>query len=374
MTHQVTLETRSQFKGKYPSIPLDESFLRGIQEDDPEPFFVTLPIAHANTTSRNGWFYSYEIVNQIVDQINTTKPIARMGHLREEARSTDYDTAPARWMGAVMDSDGTAWGKLYVLQTEPKLREEIKVAMRANAEIGTSIYAMASSDPNNRITEIELESIDFAHPKRLGNLRAAAIPEITRETLDEGHPTMADTIASVAPVPTPVPTTVVTESEQVARIRHECDQRILELTEKLNEQTRIVADANTIRQKLGLPINESLVLGVTNLQQKVAHLGAENRDLLDATIQQMVQHTIKQEQFHEMICDMVKDLKPETRYQVQEAFATVMERGSVKTALKQTAEMSLGTTVDVSVTAQKAPTGNVLEKYFQPQSMSGEGV
>lgn len=158
-------------------------------EGDPDPVFVTLPIGKAGTTSRNGRYYDDESMQLIVNAINAETVMGQMGHLREEDRPYDFTVPPAIWLAAKMESDGRVWAKAYIFRHATALREYIKFAKQTEARTATSLYGTAEVDDKGRVRNLEIESVDFAHPKRIGVLDAAAVPAVTKETEHiEGEP------------------------------------------------------------------------------------------------------------------------------------------------------------------------------------------
>lgn len=176
---QIIFEHVSRFKKEYPDVPLSSEL--DPLEFDENTRFVTLPLMPIGAKSRNGRTYSEQVVRSIVDQINQKRPEGRWGHLAEQERSTRYDPPALRWVGAMLDADGLAWGK--AIPVTESAREHIMTAKKTRAHIGTSIYGSATLK-GSEVIALELESIDLADPARVGIQEAAAVPivEMTDET------------------------------------------------------------------------------------------------------------------------------------------------------------------------------------------------
>lgn len=158
----------SNFGGKFPKVP----FAPGVDadallKDDPDPFFVTLPIARVNAVSANGLLYTRELVESIVAQINADKPTGIRGHIKDEDRATAYPNPDVYWVGAVMQGD-TAFAKGYIPPGDT--RQEYRIKKKVKSDVATSIYGKPRNVvplADGRYTlELTLEQIDLAPPKR----------------------------------------------------------------------------------------------------------------------------------------------------------------------------------------------------------------
>jgi DNA-binding FrmR family transcriptional regulator len=175
----VLFEMETTLSGKYPEIPIAETV---ISELGSSPLFVTLPLGAIGAKSLNGRRYNKESVEAIADAINTEKSIGQKGHLRDDERPYVFEIPPLMWLGAKIDDKGKLWGKAFVLESFPEVREYVRVAKLTNARIGTSIYGTGEIDEDGTVHNLKIESIDLAHPGRLGVPIAAAVPMLTAET------------------------------------------------------------------------------------------------------------------------------------------------------------------------------------------------
>lgn len=179
----------SEFRGKPPEVPLAP----GVQlEDFDDPFFTTLKIGRVGATSKNGRVWGLEEVQRVVSEVNQKRPEGILGHIEREERGSRYDLPSARWVGAVIDAEGVAWGKAYIPKYAEDVREFIRDAARTHAKVGLSVYG---TEGVNGLKDMDLESIDFGHPSRLGVVDAAAVPIITAELHNqtEGEGMLANT-------------------------------------------------------------------------------------------------------------------------------------------------------------------------------------
>lgn len=333
MTKQnLILETVSVFEGRYPDVALSEGIqVDALTENDPNPMFVTVPIARVGAESRNTNAagkrrrYNREAVMAIVDAINKERVTGGLGHLRDEDRPYQFDVPPMRWVGATMEGD-TAWGKAYVLPSRNDVREYIRTAKATNGRIGTSLYALGSVDDDGNVTIAQLESIDLVHPDRVGVQAASAKPTITRESHMEHKPTMD----SAAPVQ------AVAENAALRAAQ----ERVRELTITIQEQETALRDRKTLAELLGEP--EDVVLALRALIADRDSLRRENGELLEASIQLAVAEACKPEAPRGIIVEMVRQRKPVTRTDVKVALDAVIGKPEVQAIIKAAVVETMG--------------------------------
>lgn len=173
-----------EFHGRYPEVPLADGVdLPSLIADDPDPFFVTLPVAAVNAISENGRWYDADFVESLSRQIIERHPVGQMGHVADDERATAYPIAAAHWVGALRVGE-VLWAKAYV--PVGAVREFMRRMKATNSQIATSIYGTGEQiwDTERgawRVLNFTLESIDFAPPQRAGVRMLAAVPVVTRE-------------------------------------------------------------------------------------------------------------------------------------------------------------------------------------------------
>lgn len=172
-----------EFRGTFPDVPIAEGVnMDELRALDPDPVFITLPVVpKVGAVSKNGLLYDEALVNSIETQINTKRPGGRFGHLREEDRDTAYPIPEGMWLGALRQGE-TLWAKAYV---HGAAREHVKRLKAVGGSIATSIYGKGQYEATGqkgvrRLTNFDLESLDFAPPERAA-LGYAAAPNVTSE-------------------------------------------------------------------------------------------------------------------------------------------------------------------------------------------------
>jgi hypothetical protein len=179
----------SSFGGKYPDVPTAPGVdYNALVANDPEPFFVTLPIAEVGRTSDNGLHYDEELVTSIAEQINRDRPTGIRGHIKDTERSTAYPSPEIYWVGAKRFG-----AKLYAKGYIPpggagSAREEYRIHKATRAPIATSIYGKPLSrtalpDGTYKI-KLGLEHVDLA-PYRRAALKLGGDFAVTHEMAEE---------------------------------------------------------------------------------------------------------------------------------------------------------------------------------------------
>lgn len=172
-----------QFRGNFPDVPIAAGVdLDALKETDASPFFVTLPIVPSvGAVSKNGLLYDDALVSSIEEQINSKRPGALFGHLKDSERDTAYPIPEGMWVGAKRVAE-TLWAKAYI--PPGAAREHVKRLKAVGGAIATSIYGQGTSESAGkgvrRLIEFKLESLDFADPARAA-LGMGAQPHVTAE-------------------------------------------------------------------------------------------------------------------------------------------------------------------------------------------------
>ena len=342
----VIMETQSRFGGGYPEVAISPSVnYEELVADDPKPMFVVLPIGEVDTNSRNGRSYDREAVQSIVDTIVNEKSIGQKGHLRDEDRPYNFDIPPLVWVGATLEADGKAYGKAYVLQSAPEVREYIKVAKASKSKIGTSIYGLADIDEDGKVTNLQIESIDLAHPSRLGVEMAGAIPQITTETArqsdaQEDNPVPTNNQSSPDPGQDPPASPEDNRRQAIVEMERQHQTQLRELGGRIAELEGQLSTLTQIGQLLGAETEP--VSAIQTLQEQVTGLQTENSALLEEAIAAAVRDQVAVPNAHPIIIEMVQHRQPTTRDAVLETVQTVLDTDAVKALLKDAVAETMG--------------------------------
>jgi hypothetical protein len=350
----IIMETRSTFASGFPDIPIAETVISELGDN---PMFVTLPIGRVDTTSRNGRKYTRESVQALVEAVNSEKSIGQKGHLRDDERAYRFDIPPLMWLGATLEADGTAWGKAYVMESAPDVREYIRVAKINNAKVGTSIYGTATIEDDGTVRDLQIESIDLAHPGRLGVEIAGAVPTVTQETVvgaDDDQPEDTDTQSSESEEEnTSMGDNPTNNETNTAPPTDDMQQRLQEMQRQHREETRTntariselesqVRDLATVAELLNAGEDDDPVILLRGLINERDGLRKENAELLTSTIRAEVAENVQVETARPIIEAMVAQGRPATRNDVQIAVERIINREDVKTMLRSTVAAESG--------------------------------
>ncbi|RMH11472.1 MAG: hypothetical protein D6698_16360 [Gammaproteobacteria bacterium] len=188
--NRFSLDTISEFAGNVPVVPLAEGVdLELLTRGDDDPMFVTLPVAEAETLSENKRYYDETFVRELERQILDKRPVAHMGHLRDEDRATAHPLPAGYWVGAARQNK-TLWAKAYI--PPGAVKEDMRRQKAINGKVGTSVYGTARHEWDAglnayRVKDFVLETIDFGPPERIGVRSLAAVPQLTSEFMMEGE-------------------------------------------------------------------------------------------------------------------------------------------------------------------------------------------
>ncbi len=293
---RVTVTCISEMRGTYPEIALPEDIDRAALGE--EAFFVTLPIGQAGAKSRNQRTYSRAAVEQMVAQINAQRPEGMWGHLKAEETQTRYDPPAIRWLAAIMDSDGIAWGKGLPL-TEAT-REYYRLAKATNARVGTSLVAWAQMD-GSEVTALELAAVDLADPARVGVPVTAARALISKEMIP------------LSPSPSPT---------QAGRGEKELDVGMVALREMLGDGDVVERVNALIAERDGL------------VKERAA--------LMDAAITAAVERVVRVPAALALVEELVRAREPGSLVEIKEAVKGVVEGESVKSLLRAELQQAMG--------------------------------
>lgn len=336
MAEQILIEAVGSFGGRFPDIPVSETVQTGIVNEmaDSDPMYVTLPIGKVNAESRNGRKYPQAAYEAMVKTINTQHPVGQLGHLRESDRSYVFNVPPLVWMGAMIESDGTVWGKAYVMPHATDVRNYIKSAKITKSSIGTSLYGLGDVGNDGTVSNLQIESIDLVHPQRVGVPAAAATPVITKETVDPGavDPTQTHPISKIKETPmSEEKDTKAAEPINESAVLTEQKKQVRELTAKVDDLTAKTADYEQLVTEMGKPSDP--IIAYRQMVALLNSLKDENAKLLEETISDKVKAAVKMETARPIIVQTIKTRKPTTKTQVEHFLAETLADEGIKALL-----------------------------------------
>lgn len=296
----------SEFRGNYPEISLPADIDKEALKAD---FFVTLPALKVGAKSRTPGRppYGRKAAEALVREINTKRPEGRWGHLRDDERATRYDPPAIWWLAAQMVND-VVWVKGVPMT--PETKEHFRVAKIINAKTALSLYGWVG-EQNGELADIELETLDIAHPPRAGLEDAVAVPHLTREQTEE----------QPSP-PTPLPQGEGSKEGETGQGEGETAAR-----QPVSEQTRegarmenldeLIAEMRTERDKAvkelethrKLAAELGAIIPGSDLVAGAQKLAAENADLkkkvLASEIQSVIETEVKLAALRPIIAEML---------------------------------------------------------------------
>lgn len=235
-----------EFKGAFPDVPTYEHVdVDLLIKNDPDPFFVILPVARIGEVSGNGLVYDEELVSEIEAQLPGLGGIR--GHNFDAAA---FPVESHDVVGHVREGD-TLWAKLYVPPGEG--REDMRRRKARGGKVGTSIlgkFAKRISEANGqwRAKGLKLESLDLGPITRTAlNLGGAfaVVSELESETVEDGDMDREQVIAELKPgdLPQTLREAIIREHEAAS----ETVNTVAELRAELGEKDTLIAElTNTV--------------------------------------------------------------------------------------------------------------------------------
>lgn len=315
-----------EFSGARPVIPFAGGLsVEDFREDDPEPFFVELPIAEAGVTSGNNRHYDEAFIRELERQVVEKRPVANMGHIPDAERSTSHPLPAGYWVGAARDGN-RLWGKAYI--PPGAVREYMRMAKKVGRKVGTSIYGVAEQVFDKalgayRVKGIELESIDFGAAERIGVKTLAAVPVVAREMVEEID--MSDEKQ------------VVDRATVIREMTRE-DAAILPaaVREAVIESAPSVGVLATVAEMVG---GEDVVASVRAI---IDERDALRRDVVAAEMDAQINERVKAEQMRGIVRELVAARVPANREAVTAALDAVLETESIREMLRVAVESAAG--------------------------------
>lgn len=302
---RLTLTCLSEMRGAYPEIPLPADIDRAALGD--EAFFVTLPLGQAGAHSRNQRRYSRAAVEQMVAQINTRRPEGMWGHVAPDETSTRYDPPAIRWLAAVMDAEGIAWGKGLPLTGQA--RDYYRLAKATNARVGTSLVAWAQMD-GDEVAALELVTVDLADPARVGVPMTASKPHISKEMSTEKDSTQ----------------------RRKGEERKAQSENVLLPSLQSGEGVGVRSDLTALREMLG---GSDVIDRVKLLLEECSDLHTEREALLDAAITSQVERAVRVPSASGLVEQLVRARQPHTLTEISDAVAAVVTSEGVQAFLRE---------------------------------------
>jgi len=228
-----------EFKGQFPDVPtyahVDVDLLH---KNDPDPFYVVLPVARVGEVSANGLVYDEELVSEIEAQLPGLGGIR--GHNFD---ATAFPVESHDVVGHVREGD-TLWAKLYVPPGEG--REDMRRRKARGGKVGTSIlgkFAKRIAEANGqwRAKGLKLESLDLGPITRTAlNLGGAfAVVSELSDTVEDGMD-KEQVIAELTPgdLPQALRDAIIREHEAAS----ETDNVVAELRAELSDKAAVIAE------------------------------------------------------------------------------------------------------------------------------------
>lgn len=321
----------TELRGSYPNVPIASDVdYASLIAGDPEPLFVTLPIAKANVKSGNGRYYDEAFALEIMRQTLETKPVGLFGHLSETERATSFKPESVHWVGAIREGD-LIWGKGLVVGEAKARIARYKASGKA---IATSIDAMASGTWDESLgayrmdaKTLKLGQIDFAPAERAGIPQLARVPHLTTEMTEPS----IDTVIGETKEP------IMAEKSKLEYIQEltEADARLLPDPVRAAVLATVqpppeVATVATIRETLGLDAKTDVAAHIAEMKRIQAE---QAKAAVASRIKELVEAGVKLADVRGDVTELVTARNPQTVTEAETITAAVLEMPIVKKLL-----------------------------------------
>ena len=344
-----------------PHIPLPPDIDRS--KLDPGDFFVTLPLMRVGSVSRKyGKRYEEQAVRDLVDAINRDRFEGLWGHPARKTtdmsdKSADYEPGTVRWVAALLDESGMAWGKLMPL--DEKSRNHMRQAAKLNAKVSTS-WSGTAYTLGDKVVEMKPRRVDLADPHLAGIQDAAAVPVISEE-MGDIDPNEKQTVEFAESMASGIPFIEEVEEKSNVPTIEELQEQIsghqVEIAE-LKVQTKLIEE---MRGVLEVEPNANLV-------EEMRGVVSERDQLRDENV--TLKREILEEQISEAVDEMVpvKKLRPTVKKLLKmDEMGTLEEAKSAITALLEDEDIK-----DLAQSLVQEQAGPNALRYIQRQEQGRE--
>lgn len=191
-------------EARFPDVPPAPGVdIAALTAGDPNPVFVTRPLAILGAVSENGLLYNEAVFNDVLQQVLTKRPVARRGHISEEDKSSLFPPDEGYWIGAVQDTSfygkPAVFGKCYAVPGE--LRDMVLRRRATGTALSNSLWGdvTTTEDEMGNVIPlgVEIESIDFV-PEERAALQALGGDFLVTSEMKKGMKEMAEGHADAA--------------------------------------------------------------------------------------------------------------------------------------------------------------------------------
>ena len=297
--------TVSEMAGSPKKLEIKVPVSKGVNLDkltkgDKDPMFVIIE-ALAEGESKNGRYYTAEMVEEVGKQVRKMKPDAYEGHIKDEERPYKNPLSKTIWIGAKtykIDGKKRLFVKGYVMPYAKELRQYLNASLASGKKVAVSIYGQAREvldrvKKARIVKDFNLESIDWARTGSAG-VETLGYLSIAREMED---PEQRETLL-----------------EMVMDARHEIESDVRsELEHQYGEKL------STISEMLGVKENKV----VDTIREMSEKLDKYQRDDVNLTISREINSRVDNRQAKKIIKRLVVAEMAQGEYTVERAKDTV---------------------------------------------------
>lgn len=225
----------AQLAGKFPDVPVADGVnIDELVADDPNPTFLTLPIAEDGRVAEDGLRYTQQFNERLIaNTINSRRVLGNMGHMSPFETIYRFDIPAAIWLGAMRTDDGIWWAKAYIVDGD--VGNFVRRLKAANGVIATSIHMRYSPLGTTFLDDgtftvdpdaAELLQLDFAPDERAAlkmdrdMLVTSHMNGESEEMPDKKEILASLTVADIAMLPEDVKQAIINEASIDEQLTH----------------------------------------------------------------------------------------------------------------------------------------------------------
>jgi cation transport regulator ChaB len=302
-------QMETTLSGSFPEVAMKPGVnIEELIKNDPDPTYVSLPIAQVGAVTDDGFTYTSEFVTRLHSAVMDETITGHMGHIPSYERDTKFPVPDVFWLGSMLDSHGKLWAKGYVSNKD--VAHFVRQLKATNGVIATSVYgtypsemAMVVDTRGNsgwsiRADAFDVEHIDFAPPKRAALDIPGRTMQVTNHMKGKGKKNMNKHEFLAQLKPEDLPTTLL---EQLSKPK---DELISQLKAQVEDSVKALAEIKTQMEAMAQELFTKRVERLVQIAVKVDD--SSLRDFVSTKVFTHTKPTASAEELDKAVKDVVE--------------------------------------------------------------------
>lgn len=287
--------TISEMQNKVDAFQINVPFASGVNveelvEGDDNPLFVTVEALNPQISgNRRRW--TEEALYQVAEQVNSLRPDAYQGHIKEDDRNSASPESQTIWLGAIVQEIAgkkRLFIKGYVLPYASKWRQYLQKAKAVGKRVAVSVYGKAYQIWNNTmkaydISNFNLESIDWARSgsegvKGMGYLQLTSEMSKGKQIMERTEILQSVTIGEMKEINPSIVEEL--KKETVSEMEETNNKEKADLNSKLESANVVVGEMNELRKTLKVAKDKKVSDVISEMSARNSELESKLADNL----------------------------------------------------------------------------------------------